>query len=407
MKKFVLLLSFFVVALSAYSQEFAFSDSVEISLLTCSPGPEVYAKFGHSGVRVQDKKNNYDFVFNWGLFSFNTENFYFKFIKGETDYLLGVQFTADFLNEYKQRNSVVWEHVINLKQSEKKKLLTLLLDNYKEENRKYRYNFVYDNCATRPRDLVMNSIEGHVIFQDAYETKTFRHAIGDYVGSDTWLRFGIDLIFGFQADYNMPHLQSMFLPEILKYEFLNAKVANMKYEASRPLVKKSSVLVSSEVNNIHEDAYLDNPFNVFLILLIVVLTISVFEFLFDKNYNTIIDSLLLLITGIAGIVVVFLMFFSIHPLVKYNFNILWLSPLNILAAFMIWFKKWRIQVFIYQLLNLILVALALVAVAISLQSFNQATFLIIATLLIRYSCWIYRAKQKIVRKMKFQIKDKK
>jgi hypothetical protein len=99
------------------------------------------------------------------------------------------------------------------------------------------------------------------------------------------------------------------------------------------------------------------------------------------------------------------MFFSIHPLVKYNFNILWLSPLNILAAFMIWFKQWRIQIFAYQLLNLILVALALVAVAISLQTFNQATFLIIATLLVRYSCWIYRTKRKIVRKNKYKVKE--
>ena len=405
MKKFALLISLFFLINYTYSQEFVFSDSVDISLITCSPGPQVYAKFGHSGLRVQDKINKYDFIFNWGIFSFNTENFYFKFIKGQTDYLLGVQYTTDFLDEYKKRNSVVWEQDLNLTVAEKKKLISLLLDNYKEENRLYRYNFVYDNCATRPRDVVMNSIEGHVVFQDIYDTKSFRHAIGDYVGSETWLRFGIDLIFGFQADYNMPQLQSMFLPEILKFEFSNAKVTNLNYVQNRPLVKKSTVLVSSDINNSTKLKFIDKPFYVFAVIFILILLISIYEFLFDKKYNTLIDSFLLFVTGIAGIVVIFLMFFSIHPLVKYNFNILWLSPLNILAAFMIWFKQWRIQIFAYQLLNLILVALALVAVAISLQTFNQATFLIIATLLVRYSCWIYRTKRKIVRKNKYKVKE--
>ncbi|MFZ4582765.1 MAG: DUF4105 domain-containing protein, partial [Paludibacter sp.] len=394
MKKFALFISIFFLINYTYSQEFVFSDSVDISLITCSPGPQVYAKFGHSGVRVQDKINKYDFIFNWGIFSFNTENFYIKFIKGETDYLLGVQYTSDFLEEYQKRNSVVWEQVLNLTVTEKKRLLSLLLDNYKEENRRYRYNFVYDNCATRPRDVVVNCIDGHVIFQDVYDTKTFRHAIGDYIGSDTWLRFGIDLIFGFQADYNMPQLQSMFLPEILKFEFSNAHIANKSYVQSRSLVKKSTVLVSSDVNMTFKQKFYDNPFYVFGAIFILVLLISIYEFLFDKKYNTLIDSILLFVTGTAGVIVFFLMFFSIHPLVKYNFNILWLSPLNIIAACMIWFKKWRIHIFAYQLFNLILVALALVAVAISLQSFNQATFLIIATLLVRYSCWIYRTKRK-------------
>lgn len=401
MKKFVLLFIVGILSAVSFSQEITFSDSTEISLLTCSPGPEVYAKFGHSGIRVQDKINGYDFVFNWGIFSFNTENFYIKFIKGQTDYLLGVQQTADFLPQYKERNSVVWEHVLNLKPNEKKELIKLLLINYKPENREYRYNFVFDNCATRPRDILLNSIDGHIIFQNAYETKTYRHAIGDYIGSDTWLRFGIDLIFGYQADKNMPQLQSMFLPEILKFELLNAKISNSAFRNERPLIKATNILVSSDEVETKEESDWNKPFNLFVIILIVIVLISVYELVLDKRYNTLIDSLLLFITGAAGIIVFFLMFFSVHPLVKYNFNILWLNPLNVLAALFIWFKPFRIHMFFYQLFNLILVALALVAVAISVQTFNQATFVIIAALLIRYSCWIYRTKKRIVRKNKF------
>lgn len=405
MKKISILFLLTVLTVKFYAQEITFSDSTQISLITCSPGQEVYAKFGHSGLRVLDKVNGYDFVFNWGIFSFNTENFYYKFIRGKTDYLLGVQNTADFLPEYQRRNSVVWEHVLNLRPNETKKLLERLLLNYRPENRQYRYNFVYDNCATRPRDIVLGAVDGRVIFQTSYESKTYRQAIDDYIGDDTWLRFGIDVIFGYQADKNMPQMQSMFLPEILKFEFLNARISNNQHTESRPLVRKTNVLISTEYSEEKQAGLLDKPFYIFVILLIFIVLISCYELILNKKYNTLIDSVLLFSTGIAGTIVFFLMFFSVHPLVKYNLNILWLNPLNIIAAILIWFNKWRIHVFIYQLFNLILVALALVAVAISVQTFNQTTFVVIALLLFRYSSWIYRTKKKIARKKKFQIKN--
>ena len=405
MKQITIFILVALFTLQLKAQEIVFSDSLQVSLITCSPGAEVYAKFGHSGIRVVDKLNGYDFIFNWGLFSFNTENFYYKFIRGKTDYLLGVQNTSDFLPEYKSRNSVVWEHVLNLRPNETKRLIEQLLQNYKPENRQYRYNFVFDNCATRPRDVVMGAVDGRVVFQSSFESKTYRQAIGNYIGDDTWLHFGIDLIFGYQADKIMPQLQSMFLPEILKYEFLNARISNNQNTETRPLVAKTNILVSTESKEEEPAGLLDKPFYIFSILLFFIALLSAYEIVFDKKYNTIVDSFLLLATGIAGTIVFFLMFFSSHPLVKFNFNILWLNPLNIVAAFMIWFSKWRIHIFFYQLFNLILVALALVSVAISVQTFNQATFIFIALLLFRYSSWIYRTKKKILRKSKFKIKQ--
>ena len=405
MRQVIILIFFAIFTLQLNAQDIVFSDSVQVSLITCSPGPEVYAKFGHSGIRVLDKVNGYDFIFNWGIFSFNTENFYYKFIRGKTDYLLGVQYTSDFLPEYKSRNSVVFENVLNLRPSETKRLIEQLLTNYKPENRQYRYNFVFDNCATRPRDIVLGSVDGRVVFQTSFESKTYRQAIGNYIGDDTWLRFGIDVIFGYQADKNMPQLQSMFLPEILKYEFLNARISNNQYTETRPLVAKTNILVSSEYKEEKLAEFIEKPFYVFTVLLIFIALLSAYEIVFEKKHNTIFDSVLLLATGLAGTLIFFLMFFSVHPLVKYNLNILWLNPLNVVAAVMIWFSKWRIHIFIYQLFNLILVVLALISVAISVQTFNQATFVIIALLLFRYSSWIYRTKKKIVLKSKYKIKQ--
>ncbi len=336
MKKLILLILTSLFTLNIYAQELTFSDSIEISLLTCSPGPEAYAKFGHSGLRVVDIKNGYDFVFNWGIFSFNTSNFYFKFIKGETDYLLGAQYTADFLAEYKERNSVVWEHIINLNKAEKKKLIDLILTNYKSENRTYRYNFVYDNCATRPRDLILGSINGHVVFRKNYEASTYRQAIDEYIGGDNWLRFGIDLVFGYQADKNMPQLQSMFLPEMLKYEFVNARIYDQQYRNDKPLIKAINTIVTSKHIEQKELEFTERPFYVFLTMLVLIFLISAYELVFDRHYNKFIDSALLLITGLGGLLIFFLMFFSVHPLVKFNLNILWLNPLNIIAAILIW-----------------------------------------------------------------------
>lgn len=398
-----LLLTFF--AISAYSQELDFSDSTEISLITCSPGQEVYARFGHSGVRVKDKLKGTDIVFNWGLFSFNTENFYLKFIAGETDYLLGAHRTEDFLMEYRERNSVVWEQVINFSKEGRKRFLSLLLNNYQPENRLYRYNFVFDNCATRPRDLIIGAVEGHVVFNSGIGTKTFRQAIEDYVTPFSWLGFGIDIVFGVQADKTMPQLESMFLPEVLKYETLNAVIFN-KDEQSRPLISENRTIVTNTFMPETNSSFFEKPSHTFIALLIIILLISIYEIALDKKYNTFIDAILLFVTGIGGIIITYLMLFSLHPLVKYNFNILWLNPLNFIAAFLICFKRFRVPMFAYQLFNFTLLVLALIAVALSIQTFNQSAFIIIAILLIRYSVWIYRTKKKIVRRLKYDAEKK-
>lgn len=128
------------------------ADSVRVSLLTCSPGSQIYALFGHTALRYEDKQKGVDVVFNYGIFDFNAPNFIWRYIKGETDYQLGVTDFFYFQNEYANRNSAVAEQELNLLPQEKSKLFSILEKNYLPENRVYRYNYFYDNCATRPRD---------------------------------------------------------------------------------------------------------------------------------------------------------------------------------------------------------------------------------------------------------------
>lgn len=405
MKKTLLIILATIMLTTMKAQEMQFSDSAVISLLTCSPGQEIYAKFGHSGIRINDPVTKNDLVFNYGIFSFNTENFYYKFIKGETDYYLGVHPTDMFLFEYDERNSMVWEQILNLTPLEKRKIIDALIDNYRPENRIYRYNYVFDNCATRPRDKILNNVTGYVQLQNTTESKTFRQWVGGYVGHDTWLKFGIDMVFGMAADKTTQQYESLFLPEVLMNEFERAKIITKNNENNRNLVKETRIIVNSDVTESQSSMLITKPFVVFSALLLLGILLSLYEQR-TKKYYTILDSILLLGTGLAGIIVFYLMFISLHPLVKNNLNILWLNPFNIVAAILIWIKPLRVYMFVYQIFNIMLLVLSLIALALSMQDFNAAVFPLIVLIFIRYSLWVVRIKHRIFRKAKFLIKSK-
>ena len=190
------------------------NDSIRLSLLTCAPGEEIYSLFGHTAIRYEDPVNGIDAVFNYGLFSFNTPNFILRFSLGETDYQLGATDYAHFAAEYAFDGRSVWQQTLNLSKEEKAELIRLLQENYLHENRVYRYNFFYDNCATRPRDKIEESIDGKVIYpaepQDG--SLSFRDIVHQYCKGHPWARFGIDLCIGSEADRPITQRQMMFAP---------------------------------------------------------------------------------------------------------------------------------------------------------------------------------------------------
>jgi len=399
MKKILLILGIYLSILSLNAQQLNFSDSATISLITCSPGEEVYSKFGHTAIRINDAKNNLDVVFNYGIFSFETEDFYFKFIKGETDYQLGVYETAYFLPEYKQRNSMVWEQTLNLTSNEKRKLINSLLTNYESQNRIYRYNFVFDNCATRPRDKILASLDGYAKFEATNDSKTFRQWIGCYVGTDTWLKFGIDVIFGFEADIIATEGESMFLPEVLMNEFETAQIKDFKGQ-SRKLISDKKVLVNKDESKSNvDDQWYFKPLPLSILLLLIGVAITVWDTTRRRHLKWF-DTILLTATGLAGIIVLFLMFVSSHPLVKMNLNLLWLNPLNIVVGGLIWIRSTKIRriIFFYQTFNITLYIGALFAFALSIQSINITCFPLIVLLIIRSTSWFAYTKHKLYKR---------
>lgn len=396
MRKIIFITTIFLGFLNVNAQELAISDSATISLITCSPGKEVYSIFGHTAIRVNDSTTGVDLVFNYGIFSFDTDGFYYKFIKGETDYQLGVYETSFFLPEYAERKSMVWEQILDLTLAEKRRLINLLKNNYRPENRIYRYNFAYDNCSTRPRDKITSSLYGFAKFQSTTDSKTFRQWIGVYTGNDTWLKFGIDLIFGLEADKNTTVNESMFLPEVLMAEFQSAQVVTVN-GVDRKLVKETKVLVNS--NEEHNDLthWYSKPISFSMILLFIGAMITIWERKRKRIYKPF-DTGLLILTALAGFVVFYLMIFSSHPLVKYNLNLLWLNPLNLIVAVLIWIRPMRAYLFAYQFVNIGLLVGALFAFAISAQSFNVAAFPLIVLLLMRSTSWFAYTKKKLYRR---------
>jgi hypothetical protein len=399
MKRFSIIVFLLLCILNSKAQQISFGDSAVISLITCSPGEEVYSKFGHTAIRINDVKNGNDLVFNYGIFSFETENFYYKFIKGQTDYQLGIYDTRYFLPEYAQRNSMVWEQVLNLTLSEKKNLINSLLKNYEPQNRTYRYNFVFDNCSTRPRDKIIAALNGYIKFQPHTESKTYREWIGTYVGNDTWLKFGIDIVFGLDADQSADTSESMFLPENLLNEFQTAQVYSSTGQI-RNLVTQKNILVNKNDSTVANDPWLIKPIAISLFFLVLGIILTVWDVKEGKRHFKMFDTFILFITGLGGVIAFYLMFFSLHPLVRSNLNLLWLNPLNIILAFSIWIKPLRTTLFYYQLVNILLLLGALIVFAISLQTFNIATFPIIVLLLLRSTSWFALTKRKIFKRTK-------
>lgn len=222
-------------------QKTAATDSVRVSLLTCAAGGEIYSLFGHTAIRYENYTRGIDAVFNYGMFNFNAPNFIFRFALGETDYQLGVTDYEHFAAEYNYLGRDVWQQTLNLTEEEKERLIALLTENYRPENRVYRYNFFYDNCATRPRDQIERAINGTLQYADNMTANStgisFRDLLHKYSEGHLWSRFGMDLCMGSKADEPINRRLAMFVPFYMQEYFNKAQIVDKEGQA-RPLVAK-------------------------------------------------------------------------------------------------------------------------------------------------------------------------
>lgn len=300
-------------------------DSVEISLLTCQPHDEVYSLYGHTAIRFHDfrKGKMIDAAFNYGVFDFKKSMFVLRFVFGLTDYELGAYPYKYFVQEYRQFGCLVTEQVLNLTSEEKQKLQDALAENLKPENKIYRYNYFYNNCTTKARDIIEQCINGKVEYTEREDfTPSYRDMVHEMTRNNPWSRFGNDILLGIKADKSTTQREQEFLPHHLMYDFDRAQIyTNGQY---RPLVKERRIAVPAGVQ-ITKSGFPLSPMTCALILLTIGIIIFLIEW--KKRCTFVVwDLLLMIATGIIGIVLT-MMLFSQHPTVSLNLQIILFNPL--------------------------------------------------------------------------------
>ena len=307
-------------------------DSVEISLLTCQPHDEVYSLYGHTAIRYHDmRKGGLDIAFNYGVFDFLKPFFTLRFVFGITDYELGAYPYRLFQQEYRRLGSMVTEQVLNLTDEEKMTLQQALAVNMQDQNRVYRYNYFYNNCTTKARDIIEQCILGNVSYQSREDyTPTYREMVHEMTKEHPWATFGNDLLLGIFADKKTDRRQQEFLPYNLMYDFDHAEIyANGDY---RPLVKERRISVPAGIQ-VKKQGFPLRPLTCAIIFTVISIAMFVLQ-LRGKRIFLWWDTFLMITTGIFGIIL-FLMLFSQHPTVNVNLQIILLNPLP-------WFFLWKV-----------------------------------------------------------------
>lgn len=299
-------------------------DSVEFSLLTCQPHDEVYSLYGHTAIRYHElRPGGLDWAFNYGVFDFKKPHFVARFVFGLTDYELGAYPYKYFVREYRRFGSMVTEQVLNLTDEEKMALHDALAINLRPENKIYRYNYFYNNCTTKARDIIESCINGKVEYAGRKDyTPSYRDMVHSMTRNNPWSRFGNDLLLGIKADWKTDLRQQEFLPGNLLYDFDHAQIySNGSY---RPLIKERRIAVPAGVQII-ESGFPLSPLACAAILLAVGIVIFFVEWR-KKRIFVLWDVLLMITTGTIGIVLT-LMLFSQHPTVSLNLQIILCNPL--------------------------------------------------------------------------------
>ena len=378
---FALALIFF--SLNIYANELENKNRYKISILSIGEGPSLVDAFGHTAIRVKDAQLKNDIVFNFGVYDFNSPNFYSNFVKGRPEYKLAIQNYSNLIQNYIRQKRYIVEHQINLDQNSTKIIIDLLVEKLNDPY--YIYDYFRDNCTTRAADIVIDKTNNK-FKDDKLESEailTYRDLIHRKINENSWAALGIDLCLGAIIDKKINTRETFFLPENLM-NYLDL------YEGD---IIKRNIIYSPE-SEISYRENLPSPLLINLILSLIIVAITIFNFKSNK-WNKSLDSLIFLISGSIGILIIYLWFFSNHFAGAQNFNFLWAFPLNFALIFAIYKNKipnWSIG---YIKLLIILIILLFLHWTTGVQKYNLTLLPIFVALLIRYSFLVHRINRTI------------
>ena len=360
------------------------SSRIKISLLTCTPGEELYSTFGHSALRVIDSNSVTDHVYNFGTFNFDDAGFYLKFVRGHLRYYVNVEEFQDFKFGYIAENRGITEQDLNFTAAEKIIIHRALIENKKEENKFYMYDFFFDNCTTRLRDILVKYHQPKPLLPAVMPTTyTFRNAIHQYLDGNNmlWSKFGIDILLGAPTDAVMTISQQQFLPENLMKAVDSTK--------NTELVSSSKNLYVLSESNIKKSFF--TPLVLFASVLLVFVLLSLFKNTITQNILKLLDSFLFFSVGLLGLLLVFMWVGTAHIMTKNNYNLLWAWPMHIIYAFFV--HKSSRGVKTYSMLLCIFLVLLLCSWFFLAQKMNNALLPLIVLMIWRAASSI-QTKQK-------------
>jgi hypothetical protein len=336
----VVLLFLLCFSVSRYTYSQSDSCNLRISLLTCSPGEELYSAFGHTAVRVTNSATGMDIVFNYGTFDdSDPTKFYWDFTRGLMFYSLSAYAFRDFVEEYQSQHRGVIEQEIQLSCAEKNKIFNALRDNAQEQNRNYYYYFHLDNCTTRAGDMIIKNTDSPVVFKNILPAKTpsYRDLLHVYLdkGHQPWSKFGIDILLGSNLDKKVSDREAMFLPDYLMKGFDSAS------SGARPLVQKTQPVVIVSSYSAEETGSRFTPFVLFTGLLIFITILSILKSSRSSAFLRGFDIFFFLLLGLLGVLLATLWLIRVDDVCRNNFNLLWALPTHFVVVFVMnRQKKW-------------------------------------------------------------------
>lgn len=350
--------------------------NAQISVLTIGPGDNLNDAFGHNGIRI--KTTYSDIVYDFGRYNFEDPNFYLNFAKGKLNYLQGKAYTNNVLDFYKSENRSIKEQILNLNAKQKKTLHAFLEANYAKNKGAYLYDFFYDNCATKIRDVVELASSNTIKYDlpTDYKSQTFRDLIQNNLNRNTWGSLGIDIALGAVIDREATPREHLFLPENI-YKFFEKTSIN----------KQSLVSESKTLNQVNKSKIT----GVFIFSPLVILTLlaSFIGFITYKDFKNNkrskwLDVSIHVILGSIGLLLCLLWFATDHSATANNYNLLWAFPISLIAVIEAnknTPKKWFIAYLKFCLLMLCLLTIHWLT---GVQKFAPVLIPILIALFVRY-----------------------
>ena len=364
------------------------SDSITVSLITYFPGSLEYELYGHSGIKI-GLPHGEGVFYNYGIFDFNSPNFTYRFVKGDAEYMVKGYSAEYMLHGYSRRRVV--EQVLNFSQPQAYRAAAYLYENALPWNAKYRYNYVLDNCATRPRDVIETASGGTLVYPEMTDTTTFRKMFHRYNSHYAWSQFGIDMALGSGIDRPITYREQMFVPMVLMEAVAGATIER---DGERvPLVAATHVLIDGSLDGdiLPPTDWWMTPLFVALLVLAVTIVVSFFD-VRRKRVSRWFDTILFGFMSLYGMLLFFLIFVSIHEATSPNWNGLWLNPFLLIPAVLVWVKSAKRVLYCYHFANFALLILFLAVSAFLPQEFNIAFLPMLLSLLTRSANYliIYR-----------------